>query len=94
MLAHLSTALAGIGGVVEWSCGGVVTPRRNQALTPPPARHHSIAHSPVSRCGRRPPQRCRWRWHQGREVRARDFDGMLVSVPRWPGSVAWSWGQI
>eukprot|EP00966_Prymnesium_polylepis_P063680 1476860-Prymnesium_polylepis.1 len=51
--------------------------------------HDSIAHAPVCRCGRPPPQCCRWRRHRSREVSARDYDARL-GVPRRSALVAWS----
>eukprot|EP00966_Prymnesium_polylepis_P289774 6693189-Prymnesium_polylepis.1 len=53
------------------------------------APHDSNAQSAVCRCGRRPPQWCRWRRHRSREVRARDLDARM-GVPRGSAPVAWS----
>ena len=72
------------GPVDRWrGSGGVVTPRRMKLSRRAP--HASIAHAPVCRCGRRPPQCCRWWWHRRAwSVSARDPD-VRSSVPR--GSV-------
>jgi hypothetical protein len=52
-----------------------LTPRRMKLSRGAP--HDSIAHTPVCRCGRRPPQCCRWRRRRSREVSARDLDARL-----------------